>query len=134
MRGNVVEKAGSGVKLECILNKDLDLYQLAGFINWDRLIEHHTRFYSEGNGRPSVPIRVIVGLHYLKYLEEISDDEVVERFCENPYWQYFCGYETFQHKKPCDGSTLSRWRTKVGEKTIEKMFDATLEVAKKNDS
>lgn len=129
----VVETGGSGMKLELFLDKDKDIYQLANIINWDWLIENHAPFYCENNGRPSVPIRVILGLHYLKYLEEISDEEVVERFCENPYWQYFCGYETFQHERPCDPSTLPRWRKKVGEETILKMFSATLEVAKKND-
>ena len=44
-----------------------------------------------------------------------------------------CGFETFQHERPCDPSTLPRWRKKVGEETILKMFSATLEVAKKND-
>src|SRR5688572_17008341 len=75
--------------------------------------------YVENNGRPGVPIRVIAGLHYLKYLENESDESVVEKFCENPYWQYFCGFKTFQHDFPCHPTTLVRWRQRVGEIGVE---------------
>lgn len=30
-----------------------------------------------------MPIQVIAGLHYLKYLENENDESVVEKFCEN---------------------------------------------------
>jgi transposase, IS5 family len=86
------------VKLEDILDKSHGLYQLANRLNWDFLINELGPYYAEDPGRPEIPIRVIVGLHYLKYLENESDEGVVEKFCENPYWQYFCGLETFQQK------------------------------------
>jgi hypothetical protein len=31
-----------------------------------------------------------VGLHYLKHLSQLSDEDVVEQWVENPYWQYLC--------------------------------------------
>ena len=31
----------------------------------------------------------MVGLHYLKYAYDMSDDGVLEEWLENPYWQYF---------------------------------------------
>jgi IS5 family transposase len=61
------------------------------------LIESFGPYYEEANGRSGIPIRVIAGLHYLKYLENESDESVVEKFYENPYWQYFCGLKTFVH-------------------------------------
>lgn len=44
----------------------------------------------------------------------MSDEGVVEGFLENPYWQYFCGYEYFQHEFPCDPTSLGKWRKRVG--------------------
>lgn len=131
MKGKVPPGDQNGIKLETFLDKHHGLYRLANLINWDWLIEHYGLHYCEGNGRPSIPIRVIVGLHYLKYLEGESDESIVAKFCENPYWQYFCGFETFQHELPCHPSSLSRWRKKVGEKAIEKMLEETLNVAKR---
>ena len=40
-------------------------------------------------GRPGKPTRLMVGLHYLKHTYNLSDEEVVSQWLENPYWQYF---------------------------------------------
>ena len=117
--------------LDDILDKKHGLYQLADRLNWDYLIENFGPYYSPSYGRPSVPIRVIVGLHYIKYLENESDESVVEKFCENPYWQYFCGFNTFQHKFPCHPTALSKWRKKVGIEGVEKLLEETINTAKR---
>jgi len=119
------------IKLEDILDKKHALYQLANRLNWDYLVSELGSYYSEGSGRPEIPIRVIAGLHYLKYLENESDESVVEKFCENPYWQYFCGFETFQHQLPCHPTTLVKWRKRIGEKGIEKLLSHTIDTAKR---
>ena len=111
-----------GVELETFLDKDHELYRLANILNWEYLIDSCGAYYVENNGRPGVPIRVIAGLHYLKYLENESDESVVEKFCENPYWQYFCGFRTFQHELPCHPTTLVKWRQRVGEAGVEKLL------------
>lgn len=118
------------VRLEYILDRSHALYQLANRLNWDFLVRELGAYYSEGAGRPEIPIRVIAGLHYLKYLENESDESVVEKFCENPYWQYFCGLETFQHEIPCHPTTLVKWRKRIGEKGIEKLLSHTIDTAK----
>jgi len=120
----------SEVLLKDILDKKHPLFQLADRLNWDALIEGFGPYYIEGPGRPQIPIRVIAGLHYLKYLENFSDESAVQMFCENPYWQYFCGMETFQHKVPCHPTTLVKWRKRVGEKGVEKLLKHTIDTAK----
>jgi hypothetical protein len=50
---------------------------------------------SQDNGRPSKPIRLMVGLLLLKQLENLSDERVVLQFKRNPYYQYFCGYSNY---------------------------------------
>jgi IS5 family transposase len=119
------------VRLEDILDKKNGLYQLANRLNWDYLVEELGAYYSEGLGRPPIPIRVIAGLHYLKYLEQESDESVVEKFCENPYWQYFCGLEYFVHELPCHPTTLIKWRQRIGEKGLEKLLTHTIQTAKR---
>jgi len=72
-----------------------------------------------------------VGLHYLKYAYNESDESVVERLLENPYWQYFCGFEYFEHEVPLDPSSLVRWRRRVGSEGMEKLLKETAETAKR---
>jgi transposase, IS5 family len=31
---------------------------------------------------------------------------------ENPYWQFFCGFDYLQHQLPINPSSLTRWRVK----------------------
>ena len=38
-----------------------------------------------------MPTRLMVGVHYLKALYDESDESVVSKWVENPYWQHFCG-------------------------------------------
>lgn len=83
---------------------------------------------SEG-GRPVLPTRVMVGLHYLKALYDESDESVVAKWVENPYWQYFCGEETFQHEFPCHPTNLSKWRQRVGVDGVEKLLKQVLRTA-----
>jgi len=47
-------------------------------------------------GRPAKPVRLMVGLLLLKRMHSESDESVVDRWKENPYWQQFCGMVEFQ--------------------------------------
>ena len=93
-------------RLDNILDRRHPLFVLAGKIDWTFFEKEFGPLYVEKVGRPGLPIRLLVGLHYLKHTYRESDESVVEKFLENPYWQYFCGFEYFQHHFPLDPSTL----------------------------
>ena len=50
---------------------------------------------------------------------------------ENPYFQYFCGEEFFQHKAPFDRSSMTRWRQRMGEDTLSAPVQESLAVTVK---
>jgi len=118
-------------RLENILNHRHPLFQLAGQIEWSVFELEFGALYSENIGRPGVATRVMVGLHYLKHMYDESDESVVERFVENPYWQYFCGFEYFRHDLPIDPSSMTRWRNRIGPERMKKLLQETLETAKR---
>ena len=117
--------------LSQILNRNHPLYVLGNQIDWSIFEQEFGPLYVENFGRPGLPIRLVVGLHYLKYASNESDESVVERFLENPYWQYFCGLEYFEHEVPLDPSSLVRWRRRVGSEGMEKLLKETVETAKR---
>lgn len=81
-------------------------------IDWKIDWEAAARFsglYTE-EGRLGIPIRLMVGLHYLKHTFDESDESVVARWVGNPYWQYFCGEEYLRHIVPIDPSQMTRFR------------------------
>jgi IS5 family transposase len=115
-------------RLDAIINMRHPLVRLSGLMPWARFDEALGRFYRPV-GRPAKPTRLMVGLHYLKHVYDLSDEEVVERWVENAYWQYFCGFEFFQHEVPIDASTMTRWRKRIGPEGLEEMLKASVEVA-----
>jgi IS5 family transposase len=119
-------------RLDQVINMRHSLVILSSKIEWSSLEKSFGQYYEQGTGRPGLPTRLMVGLHYLKYCYDESDESVVERFLENPYWQYFCGFDFFQHKLPLDDSSMSRWRKRMGESNIQKMLQETIDTAKRN--
>jgi transposase, IS5 family len=115
-------------RLEAIIDPHHALVRLAGLVPWSRFDEAFGRFYRP-IGRPAKPTRLMVGLHYLKHVHDLSDEEVVARWVENPYWQFFCGFDFFQHEAPLDASTMTRWRKRIGPEGLEEMLKASVGVA-----
>ncbi len=56
----------------------------------------------------------------------MSGEEVVSQWLENPYWQYFCGNEYFEHDFPIDASSMTRWRQRVEQAGMEKLLGETI--------
>jgi transposase, IS5 family len=118
-------------RLDQMLDTKHPLVRLANSIDWGYFEKEFGKYYADNVGSPGKPIRILVGLHYLKHAYDESDESCVERFIENPYWQYFCGFEYFQHEFPLDPTTLVKWRKRVGESGMEKLFIQTLRTAQK---
>ncbi len=119
-------------RLDQILSKRHPLFILSKEFNWTVFEKEFGKLYSE-KGRPGLPMRLMVALHYLKYTYNFSDEGAIEQFLENPYWQYFCGFEFFQHEFPCDPSSLTRWRKRIGEKRFEIFLKETIEFGLKKE-
>ena len=111
------------------MDRNHPLYVLAEAIDWQFFEQEFGVLYVEGRGRPGLPMRLLVGLHYLKHLYDVSDERVVAGFVENPYWQYFCGEEFFVHEMPCDPTSLVKWRQRIGPGGMEKLLAETIAAA-----
>ena len=125
-------RAASGeVLLKDLLNPAHPLYRLAGVVNWAQFEQQFGKFYADEMGRPALATRLVMGLHYLKYLYNVSDEVVVASWVENPYWQYFCGAEYFAHEFPCDPTSLVKWRQRVGVEGSEQLLKESLAAAQR---
>ncbi len=101
------------------LNLSHPLVQLTESIDWQSFEDKFGRVAKPQGGRPALPTRLMVGLHYLKALYDESDESVVAKWVENPYWQHFCGEAVFQHEVPCHPTSLVKWRKQVGPEGID---------------
>jgi IS5 family transposase len=119
------------VELVQIIDPRHKLSRLSQVVDWDQLEEHFGSTYCPDNGRPAVSTRLMVALHYLKYTFNLSDEDVVEGWVENPYWQYFSGMQWFEHQMPIHPSSMCRWRKRIGDAGAEQMLQQTIEAGLK---
>jgi IS5 family transposase len=102
------------------------LVKLSKAVDWQRLEEVFGQTYCPDNARPAISTRLMVALHYLKFTYDLSDDDVVSGWLENPYWQFLSGMKFFQHKVPIHPSSMTRWRNRIGESGGEELLKETI--------
>lgn len=98
-----------------------ELVLLADKMDWNYFENELAGFYATV-GRPSMPIRLMVGCLLLKRIYNLGDETLAEAWIRDPYMQYFCGMTHFEHKFPCDPSDFVHFRKRIGEKGVEKIF------------
>ncbi len=91
--------------LSFLIRPTHELVVLASQIRWNTFELEFSKLYSE-TGRPGHPIRRMVGFLIIKQLYNLSDENVVARWVENPYWQHFTGEVYFHMPRP---STPASW-------------------------
>ena len=116
-------------RLDQVINMDHALAKLARTIDWGFLEEKFGAVYADGSGRPPLPTRLMAGLAILKHTYNLSDEVLCELWIENPYYQYFCGEEFFQHRLPLDRSSMTNWRNRMGEQRLQALLQESLAVA-----
>ncbi|MBT1517020.1 IS5 family transposase [Bradyrhizobium sp. SRL28] len=116
-------------RLDQVINMDHALVKLARTIDWGFLEQKFGAVYADGSGRPPLPTRLMAGLAILKHTYNLSDEMVCELWIENPYYQYFCGEEFFQHRLPLDRSSMTNWRHRMGDERLQALLQESLAVA-----
>lgn len=120
-------------RLDEMIDMTHSLVRVSQVMPWEALIEEVGASLPQipvGPGRRPLPARLVLGLLYLKYAYDLSDEAVCARWLENPYYQYFCGEVFFQTRLPCDPSSLTRYRQRLGEAGVEELLAQTIEAAK----
>ena len=121
-------------RLDRIIDLTHALVKLSRAIDWRFLEAQFGSVYSDGPGCPPLPTRLMAGLALLKHMYDLSDEALCDRWIENPYFQFFCGEEFFQHRLPFDRSSLTRWRQRMGEAKLTALIQESLAVATRTEA
>jgi IS5 family transposase len=121
-------------RLDQIIDMRHPLVALARKVDWAFVEKTFGEAYKDGPGQPPLPTRLMAGLTILKYTHDLSDEVLCDRWVENPYYQFFCGEEFFQHELVLDRSSLTRWRQRMGEEKIKALLQESLSIAVKTDA
>jgi IS5 family transposase len=116
-------------RLDQIVDLNHPLAKLAQTVDWRFLEARFGAAYTDNPGHPPLSTRLMAGLAILKYMHDLSDEVLCERWIENPYYQLFCGEEFFQHALVFDRSSMTRWRQRMGEEKLVALIQESLNVA-----
>jgi transposase, IS5 family len=108
--------------------------KLAELVPWDEIDPIYRKHFDARKQSVIKSNRLIMGLMLGQMLMELSDKAVLEYFHENPYFQYFCGQDTFMAKldKPIiHSSLLSKRRRRLGSDYARQFEQAVLMILKK---
>lgn len=104
--------------------------KLAEILPWEKLDAAYGQYFSTGYGRPAKDSRLVCGLLVAKQLKNLSDEDAVSEFMENPYIQAFCGQEYFALEDVINPGILSERRKRLGPEFLA-LLDAELLAALK---
>ena len=109
-----------------------ELVRLAALIDWEVFEREWSGLFPSGKCRPATEPRLVAGLLFLQHAYRLSDESVVARWVENPYYQHLTGETFFQHRLPIDPSSLTRWRGRIGEEGVEWLLTQTIRAGQKS--
>src|SRR5881227_3333995 len=118
-------------RLDQIIDMKHSRVTLARTVDWGFLEQAFGAVYTDGPGMPPLPTRLMAGLAILKHTFNLSDEVLCERWVENPYFQYLTGEEFFRHELSFDRSSMTRWRSRMGEERIMALLQESLSLAVK---
>lgn len=113
--------------LESIIDIDHELVQLTHKISWDPVVQDLAGYFSEPS-RSEVSLRKVAGLLILKNLYNLSDEQVLARWRENPYFQYFTGEKMFQKGYPFYSEDFAHIRKRIGKEGEEKVLNLSISI------
>ena len=112
------------------LRSDNRWVKLAKLIPWADFEElYASSLAGTGMGAPAKSVRIALGALIIKERLGTSDEESVEQIRENPYLQYFLGFEEYREEPPFDPSMFVHFRKRLGKKVLAKINDAISEKA-----
>jgi IS5 family transposase len=88
--------------------------RMAKLIPWSEVEQRYEKLFADsGMGAPAKNVRIALGALIIKERQGLSDEETVEQIRENPYLQYFLGYQSFQGEAPFEASMMVHFRKRL---------------------
>jgi hypothetical protein len=100
------------------LNVENRWVKLASLMPWDRIEEEYSKNFKGRKGQVAKPGRLAFAALYIQNRLDITDEETVVQIMENPYMQYFCGFECYTIEKPFDSSLMVHFRKRISAEMI----------------
>jgi transposase, IS5 family len=103
-------------------------------IPWEDFEDEYARnFKKSKTGEVAYNVRVALGALIIKERLRLSDEETVYQIAENPYLQYFLGFEKYKSELPFNPSQLTHFRKRFPEDMLQRVNEAIILKSKNDD-
>ena len=116
-------------EFESKLNPDNRWVKMSKIIDWDAFASIYAENLSSTMGAKAVDARVVIGALIIKHIERKDDRGTIEMIQENPYMQYFLGFDHFSLAPAFDPSLFVHIRKRLGSDSFDKMNQLIIEKA-----
>lgn len=103
------------------LNPENRWVKMAKLLDWDKFAAIYGLGFSSTMGAKSIDARIIIGALIVKHIEGKDDRGTIEMISENPYMQYFLGFDHFSSVPVFDPSLFVHIRKRLGTAAFDEM-------------
>jgi len=103
------------------LNPNNRWVRMAKLLDWDALASIYSLHFSSTIGAKGIDARVVIGSLIIKHIEAKDDRGTIDMIAENPYMQYFLGFDHFSCEPVFDPSLFVLIRKRLGNDDFDKM-------------
>jgi transposase, IS5 family len=100
------------------LRADNRWVQMSRIIPWDVIEPRYANKFSKKKGRRAKSVRVALGALIIKEKKNLTDEETIEEIQENPYLQYFLGFDSYQEDPIFEASLMVYFRKRLGPEIL----------------
>lgn len=95
--------------------------KMAKLLDWDKFAVIYAQNFSSTMGAKGVDARVVIGALIIKHIEAKDDRGTIDAIKENPYMQFFLGFDHFSSEPVFDPSLFVHIRKRLGNEDFDKM-------------
>ena len=116
------------------MNEDNRWIKKADVIPWEQIEIKYAKLFANRRGNVAKPLHLALGALIIQLEYGFSDEETALMIRENPYLQYFCGFEKYEYKLPFDPSLMVHFRKRLTPSIVGEINEMIIKNVEKEDS
>lgn len=103
------------------LREDNRWVVLSDMVPWEIIDREYRTCFKSNEGQIALPSRLAFAALYIQSEEGFTDEQTRRNIQENPYLQYFCGFDCYTGDSPFDSSMMTHFRKRISKEMIQRI-------------
>ena len=103
------------------LREDNRWVVLSDMMPWEIIDQEYQTCFESNEGQIALPSRLAFAALYIQAEEGFTDEQTRRNIQENPYLQYFCGFDCYTGDSPFDSSMMTHFRKRISKEMMQRI-------------